>query len=213
MTTEIETLAALEGIMLHSRGATFNKFFLVYQQLKAEKDAVKIAKAIEWLSTNFEFIKSDNTEEIKEYITQAEAIAFTERFQSTVHSMIRSLMEGNPKESDFYSRIWEIANNPFFPDDKSRALVLYTIVNSRATPYFHIDTVENIGEDEWQELIRKTKAYRQKIQFILQRGLKTKYQQADAILQTIEAVDGKERRVLVGVLIDTVRYFATKEGD
>jgi len=211
MTSDIETLAAVEGIMLHSRGADFNKFFLVYQQFKTEKEPGKIAKAIEWLATNFEFIKSDNTEEIKEYITQAEANAFNERFQATVHSMLRSLVESNPKESDFYLRVWEITNNAFFPDEKAHSLALYTIINARVTPFFHIESVENIGEDEWEEVIRKTRSSRQKIQFILQRGLKTKYQQADALLQAIEAVDGKERRVLLAALVDTVEYFAQRK--
>ena len=210
MGTKIDTLAAIEGILAHSNSPKFNAYFLVYQQLKNEADDDTRVKALEWLATSFEFMESDNTVQIKEYITVSENQNFVEQFESTAHSMLRSLVNRNLREYEFYLNIWGIVNNEFFPDEKSKSLALYQIMNTRVVPYFHLDDIDNIAEDEWNRLLRSTRNLRQKIQFILQRKLNTKYQQADALVRTIESVEGKERRVLMATLVDTVAFFERK---
>ena len=153
----------------------------------------------------FDEVDSSRDVTMDEFISKGEQEQLERRYGDVVDDMLNMLVGDNPEEGEFYSKLWNLINNPLFGDAKTRTFAFYYVMIDKKIPYFKLDPGLRMGNEEWRTTAKALRSRRAKIRFILNREFEQRSEEADLVLRELVAVEDNERVALMGYVIYELR--------
>jgi len=142
----------------------------------------------------------------KAYINKNEVEELKAHYGDVVDEMLKTLINDNLTKSEFYRLLWDITQNPFFKDEKSRVFAFYYIFIDKRIPYFQLDQGLKMTDADFKNRIIMLSDKMAKIRFIIAREFTQRTEEASLILQEIDSEENSvDRAILMSYLIGLFR--------
>lgn len=117
-----------------------------------------------------------------------------------LNSILETLIKENVCKRTFYEKLWDsIKNMPLCDDESEKAGILYMLCRNELLPYYWIDGIAEIGEEERWDLINENKEY-----IIAARSMIKQYaicedrtRYAAMLLKLLEQCSGEKDKVII----------------
>ena len=166
-------------------------------------------EAIQEACEVFEYVESDASIEIENYISDKEL----EELKIKDGELVNQILEGNLKKTylmegdkeEFYTFLWnEIVQT--FSDIKDRAFSLYYILIDRRIPYYPVKIGLKMSEEDFRSYRKQNINSILKTKFVLYNTYSQKTEEASILLDEIMGLEKYEDKVIVlAAILDTFR--------
>lgn len=155
-------------------------------------------------------IISDQTHPIENVVSQEEYLECAKEKTENVEKFVDKLIQKEPEEDEFYSQLWTfVFDNVFIENDKDIICVLICLVINPKIPYFKLDDPVDIGDDEFNELMKLHYSRIQEAEFIMNLFSSKKTKTASQLLGLLKQIDDERAKSVVlanalGVLYERI---------
>jgi hypothetical protein len=160
------------------------------------------AELLRYLAEHWDDAVSSDERQIEAKIDTNQEKELVRNYARIVDEMLSALVFRNLGESVFYSELWNLVNNPFFPDDRVKSFALYWILIDEKTPYFQVGEGIRMSDDEFRVRARSVSRNYAKVRFIVSRKFEQRSERAALVLQELESIsDEVDRAVVLALLL------------
>jgi hypothetical protein len=195
----------IETLLASCNGEKINICYAIYRLI--EKGLPEdIPDILQFTADIYDKVESCEKIFAEAYINKNEVEVLKSHYGEVVDEMLKSLINEDLIELEFYKKLWDTIKNPFFKDEKSRVFAFYYILIDKRMPYFHLDQGLKMTSIDFTMRAQKLSNKAAKIRFILAREFSQRTEEAFLILQEIDAEEETEdRAVLMAHLIALFR--------
>lgn len=184
----------IEAMLVFGDGTWINLCYAIVEILE-EATADERPALIEFVAENLGFLETSKELQIPEYITFNHEKEMRDKYGKVVNQLLALILRENLPEREFYTKVWDLVQNPIFVDKESRAFCFYYIIIDRQLPYFQIGIGRKMSEANWAATADRLAKEGKKVRFLLLTEFPQKSEQASLILDEIEQLDDEEDRI------------------
>lgn len=200
-------MEALSDLLAHARGTKVNKACSILRIISSAPNDVA-PNLLKFVAEQFAAVESKSSDivSLDAVIPDNELPALRRQYGEVGDAMLKSLISENADAATFYERLWQLVNNPFFPDERVRGFQLFNMLVDARIPYFQIPT-DLLNMDSEEYLIRITNLEKKlsiaKVRFLLTQEYSQKTQRGDLLIRHINSEnDNRDRAILMCSLIE-----------
>lgn len=194
-------------------GQDFDICAELYKMISAS-DPVQQDELFQYICVTFGTIKSNEKFSVPISPFSAQKERLEEQYGDVVNSIIKTFIQQNNDEKDFYHTIWLMINESLiFDTDAKRVFAFYFTLIDKRIPYFKIDEslLYSMSNERFSELQQNTARDRQKIRFIIKSAISQKTERAAILLNELgitiptnddpRAIEEYEKRIMQMIYI------------
>mgnify|MGYP004512439813 CR=1 FL=1 len=149
-----------------------------------------------------EEVQQHNFEDDQNYnfVTKSEINETSYLYFALLKSYVRSLALQNLNEQDFYEQLYKtLFQSVIFPQDEKKQSILLCLLaeNLPEIPYFHMDNLLEMSDDEYKKTTQRLKPQIDKILSILKRDFKSRTEAASQIYETISSLEDRNDKIVL----------------
>ena len=168
-------------------GQTFDICAELYKMISASEPTQQ-DKLFQYVCITFGTIKSNEKFSVPISPFSAQKERLEEQYGDVVNSIIKTFIQQNSEENDFYHSVWLMINESLlFDTEAKRAFAFYYTLIDKRIPYFKIDEtlLYSMSNERFSELRQKTAHDRQRIRFIIRSAISQKTERAAILLNEL----------------------------
>jgi hypothetical protein len=198
-----ELIRQIDTTLALTKGERIDVCYALYKVI-TQAEAKDQSALLQHTAEVFGEAESSEEIEIDGFIPVNERKQMEQRLGKMTNAMLVHLVQENLPEDTFYTRLWELINNPVFRDEKAKAFALYYVLIDRQIPYFQLPEGLKMANEDYRDSRRRLRRSCQRIGFILARDFGQRTEEADILLREIKSAKEADQVVL---MVEVLSHF------